>query len=191
MSIPIEDSDVTEPPVQDETATKVVGAWVSQLGRTLKTCRLYDGANPTVVRFRDELARALRALLQAQGPVTLRFTPDDVLCGEASLYPAKSRDDNLALPFYRDGIRSLTFRPGLEPRGAVRRARRGAPGHRARASATTTWSRCSGRPSSSTSTSTSCRARATSAPGRANRARTVVSCRGQPARPRRRTRKSR
>ena len=29
------------------------------------------------------------------------------------MYPAKSRDDNLALPFYRDGIHALTFHPGV------------------------------------------------------------------------------
>jgi len=110
-----EESGVTTPSVENEAAIKAVGAWINALGRTLKTCRLYDAANPTVIRFRDELARSLRALLQEHGEVTLRFTNDDVLFRDASLYPARSRDDNLALPFYRDGIRSMTFRPGIEP----------------------------------------------------------------------------
>ena len=33
------------------------------LGRTLKTCRLYDARNPTVVKFRAECATALDKLL--------------------------------------------------------------------------------------------------------------------------------
>src|SRR5262249_42581804 len=88
-----------------EATIKATMAWVNQLGRTLKTCRLYDANNPTVVRFREELAVALGRLLDLHGALTLRFTSDDVLLDEASLYPARSRDDNLALPFYRDGIR--------------------------------------------------------------------------------------
>jgi hypothetical protein len=39
-----------------------------------------------------------------------------VTCEGVSLYPARSRDDNLALPFFRDGIRAITFAPGVEAR---------------------------------------------------------------------------
>jgi HEAT repeat protein len=99
-----------------DTAAKAVAAWVQQLGRTLKTCRLYDGNNPTVIRFREDLGAALSRLLEEQGAVTLKFTSEDVLYEEVSLYPARSRDDNLALPFHRDGIRGLTFSPGVEER---------------------------------------------------------------------------
>lgn len=95
---------------------KAASAWVSQLSRTLKTCRLYDSNNPTVVRFREDLAGALVQLLEEHGTLALSFAPDDVLWRDVSLYPARSRDDNLALPFYRDGIRALTFAPGIEPR---------------------------------------------------------------------------
>ena len=94
---------------------KPVAAWLNQLARTLKTCRLYDSNHPTVVRFREDLAGSLKSLLEEQGPLVLRFTNDDVLVGETSLYPARSRDDNLALPFYQDGIHSLTLSPGIEP----------------------------------------------------------------------------
>lgn len=100
----------------DDAITRLVGAWVNQLGRTLKTCRLYDGNNPTVIRFRDELYASLGRLLEEHGAFTLKFSPEDVLFEEQSLYPARSRDDNLALPFHRDGIRGLTFSPGIEER---------------------------------------------------------------------------
>jgi hypothetical protein len=95
---------------------RVVAAWVNQLGRTLKTCRLYDGNNPTVIRFREELHASLVRLLDEHGDFTLKFSPEDVLFEEQSLYPARSRDDNLALPFHRDGIRGLTFSPGIDTR---------------------------------------------------------------------------
>lgn len=98
----------------DATA-KAVASWVNHLVRTLKTCRLYDGNNPTVIRFREELGTALARLLDEHGAITLRFTDQDLLYEEQSLYSARSRDDNLALAFHRDGIRSLTLSPGIEP----------------------------------------------------------------------------
>jgi hypothetical protein len=105
-----------DPAAPDPAAVKAAGAIVTQLARTLKNCRLYDASNPTVVRFRDELSSALRRVLDEFGALKLDFTSDDVFYHEASLYPARSRDDNLALAFYRDGIRSLTFEPGFDAR---------------------------------------------------------------------------
>jgi len=99
-------------PEQEATA-RAAGVWVNHLARTLKTCRLYDANNPTVIRFREELTQALTLLLDEHGTLTLRFTSDDVLCEEQSLYLARSRDDNLALPFYRDGIHAIHFSPGI------------------------------------------------------------------------------
>jgi hypothetical protein len=84
--------------------------------RTLKTCRLYDAGNPTVVRFREELARTFEQLLAEHGAVTYRFSAADVTCDGQSLYPARSREDNLAFAFYRDGVRGLTLSPGADAR---------------------------------------------------------------------------
>jgi HEAT repeat protein len=99
-----------------EPAVKAASLWLHMFARTLKTCRLYDAGNPTAVRFREELARALVELLGEHGAVTYRFTADDVTCDGHSLYSARSREDNLAFPFYRDGVRGLTLAPGTEPR---------------------------------------------------------------------------
>jgi hypothetical protein len=107
------------PPSEDRPAdstVKAVAAWINQFARTLKTSRLYHASNPTVVRFREELLAALTRLIDQVGPVTYRFSADDILFEEVSLYPAKSRDDNLALPFHRDGVRALTFNPGISAR---------------------------------------------------------------------------
>ena len=100
--------------LEQEALARAAGVWVNHLARTLKTCRLYDANNPTVIRFREELAQALTHVLEEHGTLALHFTSDDVLCEEQSLYPARSRDDNLALPFYRDGIHAISFSPGVE-----------------------------------------------------------------------------
>jgi HEAT repeat protein len=112
---PEHDSDESVRTPQQEAAVRAADVWVNHLARTLKTCRLYDANNPTVIRFREELAQALARTLEEHGTLTLQFTSDDVFCDGVSLYPARSRDDNLALAFYRDGVHALTFSPGIEP----------------------------------------------------------------------------
>ena len=97
-----------------DAALKAAAWWVAQLARTLKTCRLYDRANPTVVKFRDELAVAAYKLTGEHGTLTFRFESADVTLDGESLHPARSRDDNLAYPFHRDGVRGLTLNPGVE-----------------------------------------------------------------------------
>jgi len=99
-----------------DATIKAAAGWIAQFARTLKTCRLYDPANPTVVRFRAELAAATTRLLSDQGALTFQFRSDDVLMDGRSLYPARSRDDNLAYPFHRDGVRAITLQPGLDDR---------------------------------------------------------------------------
>ena len=101
---------------EQEAAVKAAATWVQLFARTLKTCRLYEAGNPTVVRFRHEVWAALQQLLDEHGTIALSFTTDDVLCDQVSLYRARSRDDNLAFPFFRDGVRTVTFSPGVEPR---------------------------------------------------------------------------
>ncbi len=92
-----------------------VAAWVHQLSKTLKTCRLYDSENPTVIRFREDLGRGLGQLLERGGPLTLHFTSNDVVYEDVSAIDARSREENLARPFHRDGILAITFLPGIEP----------------------------------------------------------------------------
>jgi hypothetical protein len=98
-----------------EAEAKQIAAWVLQFARTLKNCRLYDASNPAVAKLKQDLLIALQRLLDEQGPIMLRFSADDVLYENVSVYPARSREDNLALPFYRDGIRGLAFLPGIQP----------------------------------------------------------------------------
>lgn len=111
-----EDAPARERTAGEQAATRAATAWISLLSRTLKTCRLYDGGNPTVARFRDELSASLGHLTDEHGALIFKITSDDVLYDETSMYPAKSRDDNLGLPFYRDGIHAITFHPGVERR---------------------------------------------------------------------------
>jgi HEAT repeat protein len=95
---------------------RAVAAWLQQLSRTLKTCRLYDAGNPTVVGFRRDLIGSLDELLATHGALQVGFDAQQISLGEVPVYVARSREDNLALPFLRDGIRRLSIQPGVAPR---------------------------------------------------------------------------
>jgi hypothetical protein len=105
-----------EPGTAQASVVKAASAVLNQFARTLKTCRLYDANNPAVIKFREDFHSTLRKVTSEHGALTYRFSSDDVLFEEVSLYPARSRDDNLALPFFRDGVRALTFGSGVELR---------------------------------------------------------------------------
>ena len=108
--------DEGTPGAPDPAVVQDVTAWVGQLLRTLKTCRLYDEANPTVVRFREDLASSLITLLARRGSLGLEVTSNSLGLAGQAVHTARSRDDNLAAVLHRDGIRLLTFEPGIEAR---------------------------------------------------------------------------
>jgi hypothetical protein len=97
----------------DPSATREVAAWVTLLLRTTKTCRLYDAANPTVARFREELAEATGHLLDRHGALRIEIQSSAMAWQGQPVFEAHSRDDNLAGVFHRDGVRALTFLPGM------------------------------------------------------------------------------
>lgn len=100
----------------DPAVLQEIGAWVGQFVRALKTCRLYDAANPTVVRVREELAGSLSTLLGQRGAVQLQVGAHALSYAGHELQTNRSGDDNLAPVLHRDGIRLLVLEPGIEPR---------------------------------------------------------------------------
>jgi hypothetical protein len=100
--------------------------WFRQLGRALKVCRLYKPDNPTVIQVREQLLDPVLRMIESGGPLRFRITASEIfLLDEAVVFPTKAREDEIsaggqeqALPFlfYRDGIRGITFLPGLPRR---------------------------------------------------------------------------
>jgi hypothetical protein len=108
--------DDSAPEAVDPAVIQEIAAWVGQLVRTLKTSRLYDEANPTVVRFREDLMSSLTALLDRRGALRLEVGSNALSYSGHEVQTARSRDDNLAGVLHRDGIRVLTIEPGIGAR---------------------------------------------------------------------------
>jgi len=90
-----------------------IAAWLGLLSRTLKTCRLYADHVANTLPFRENLAAHLIAHLQRHGHFKLEFSAHEITCDGHVVARAQGRDDDLALPFHRDGVRAITINPGL------------------------------------------------------------------------------
>jgi HEAT repeat protein len=84
------------------------------LGKALRAYQLYDDNNPVRHRFVEGLRQALQELWTGVDRLTLAVDEDRILAGETPVYTSENRSDSLAFLFYKDGIREITFLPGLE-----------------------------------------------------------------------------
>jgi len=100
----------------DPAQARDVSNWATLLLRSVKTCRLYDTANPNVTRFRAELAEATSRLLDRCGTLRLEVKPAALEWEGQPVFQPQSRDDNLAGVLHRDGVRTLTLLPGMAPK---------------------------------------------------------------------------
>lgn len=113
----------------DEPVGEVHDLFVT-LGKAFRAYQLYDENNPVRQRFVESLRRAFQELWADLDHLTLLVEEDRILLSGQDVYVAESRSDSLAFLFYKDGIREITFLPGLEERelerflGVLQRARK-------------------------------------------------------------------
>jgi HEAT repeat protein len=84
------------------------------LGKALRAYQLYDENNPVRHRFIQTLRQAFLTLWTDAERLTVLVEEDRILLGGESVYRSEDRNDSLAFLFYKDGIREITFLPGLE-----------------------------------------------------------------------------
>jgi HEAT repeat protein len=84
------------------------------LGKALRAYQLYDENNPVRQRFLQSLRQAFLSLWTDAERLTVLVEEDRILLGGEAVYRSEDRNDSLAFLFYKDGIREITFLPGLE-----------------------------------------------------------------------------
>ncbi len=71
-------------------------------------------ANNTVYRSAiDETYALVRKYLDSSGDFILRIKPNEILVGSEPVYQSSEKMDNLALFFFKDGIKEIVFKEGL------------------------------------------------------------------------------
>ena len=113
--------------ISDQTSAKAEGpeegddlpvAQVRQLFnvfvKTLRSFQLYDEQNPVRKRFVTSLREAFEGLWTEVEGVNLSVEENSLLLAGEQIYQNPSRSDSLAFLLYKDGIRDVTFLPGVE-----------------------------------------------------------------------------
>lgn len=98
----------------DPALLAAVQALLVTLAKTLRAYQLYDDNNPVRRRFGEQLRTELLALWQHTDRLLLRVDEDHMYLGDKEAYRSESRNDSLAFLFFKDGVREVTFLPGLE-----------------------------------------------------------------------------
>lgn len=91
-----------------------VSALLTRLAATARSFLLYDPHNEAISRFIAQLLDQFVSLLAEEGPLTLTLQPFEIVFEQEVVYLNRDRDRSLAFRLYRDGVRSLRFRPGFE-----------------------------------------------------------------------------
>jgi len=98
--------------VSDEEARPVKDLLQAVL-KTKRAFEMYPANNPILQKFREELVRRFSDVLGEVGSMSLVIRQYDIFYKGALVYHNAEKDDNLALFFYKDGLRELTFSDGF------------------------------------------------------------------------------
>jgi HEAT repeat protein len=78
-----------------------------------KTLRMYPDNNPVYVKTLDESYLKFKNFLDYKEAFTLKIRQNSILYDSEQIYFSAEKEDNLALFFFKDGLRELTFKKGL------------------------------------------------------------------------------
>lgn len=100
----------------DETALPVeeVRSLFVTLGKAFRAYQLYDENNPVRQRFVETLKGEFQELWNELDKLVVSMDEDRIYLGGSEVYHSESRNDSLAFLFFKDGVRQVTFLPGIE-----------------------------------------------------------------------------
>ncbi len=84
------------------------------LGRAARSFLIYEPTNEAIRIFLDNLRRSTDNFLSAYGQLDLDVRPFELVHASEVVYLDRDRERSLAFRLYRDGIRRVVLRPGLD-----------------------------------------------------------------------------
>ncbi len=78
-----------------------------------KTLRMYPNNNPVYVKTLEDLFTRFGDFFHFKGDLTFKIKQHSISYDSEEIYQNPEKDDNIALFFFKDGLRELTFRQGL------------------------------------------------------------------------------
>lgn len=96
-----------------QTEERIARDIIQTILKAKKTIRMYPENNPIYQRTIEEAFSRFREFFAYRDELTLRIKQYEILFDSNAIYSNPEKDDNLALFFFKDGLRELTFLKGL------------------------------------------------------------------------------
>ncbi len=96
-----------------ESELKAVRELLQSLLKTKRAFEMYPANNPILAKFQDDICRRFDDFFKEADKLPLLIRQQEILYKGQSVYKNAEKDENLALLFYKDGLRELTFLEGF------------------------------------------------------------------------------
>jgi hypothetical protein len=81
--------------------------------KSKKILRMYPENNPIYVKTLEDTYNKFREFFYYNDELQLKIKQNEIYCGSELVYNSSEKEDNLALFFFKDGLREITFKKGL------------------------------------------------------------------------------
>ncbi len=105
--------EAEEGPAVPEGEVRQVRELIQAMLKTKRAFEMYPSNNPMLAKFQEDLIKKFAAFFETESRLTLIVRQQDIYYKSQPVYKNAEKDDNLALLFYRDGLRELTFTEGF------------------------------------------------------------------------------
>lgn len=92
---------------------KSVTDLIQTLLKAKKTVRMYPDNNPVYLKTIDEVRARFNEFFCYRDELTLKIKQNEIFFDAGQVYQNPEKNDNLALFFFKDGLREITFKKGL------------------------------------------------------------------------------
>lgn len=96
--------------LEDIKAAKDV---VNALLKAKKTFRMYPETNPMYEKTIEDAYAKFRSFFDYRDELTLKIKQNELFCDSEQVYHNTQKEDNIALFFFKDGLREITFKKGF------------------------------------------------------------------------------
>jgi len=86
---------------------------IQALIKAKKTFRLYPETNPMYAKTIEDTNVKFRSFFDYRDELTFKIKQNEIFCDSEQIYSSLQREDNLALFFFKDGLREITFKKGF------------------------------------------------------------------------------
>lgn len=87
---------------------------LQNLIKSKKTIRMYPQNNPIYIKILEDSYERFKSFFDYHNSITLSIKQNSIYYDSEQIYYNPEKEDNLALFFFKDGLREITFKNGLQ-----------------------------------------------------------------------------